>query len=184
MQVAYLEKDLSYDGSQLASHFAWAQRGLLGDSCVAFEGACRVGLESLVDLEDLKDEAPIFSPRMLHFIFEGFGWDLPRAVLFQRLMVVVLKEILEEKGIKALRRRGDDIFQADKKLTVSIATVSPVSALIHLGVNIHTQGTPVPTVGLEELGLKAKELANDCLEKFSLEYKEMLKASYKVRAVN
>lgn len=183
MQTAFIKKEITYNGSQLSSHFAYREFGILGDCCLAFLGPCDVSLQNMVDLEDVRKNAPIYSPRMLHFILETFGLDLKGGVLLQRLLVVQVAEQLRSKGITQVERRGDDLFINEKKLSVSIATRSPVSTLIHLGINVLTEGTPVPTVGLGELKLDPKEFGENCLERFRKEYLEVLRATQKVRAV-
>lgn len=184
MQIAFIEEEIKYDGSQLASHFAYRRLGLLGDSCVAFIGPCEVPLTAMVDLEDVRKQAPIFSPRMLHFIWEGFAPDWPAGIYWQRLMIVQVQEQLQRLGVGALNRQGDDLWIGDKKLTVSIATRSPLSSLIHLGINVLTEGAPVPAIGLQELKIEPEKFAKDCLENFRREYQGILKAAWKVRPVS
>lgn len=183
MQSYFLDRELKYDGSQLQGHFAYRQASILGDSCVAFVGPCEVDLDALVDLEDVKKKAPIFSHQMLHFIMESFVFDLKAMVLFQRLSIVILQEAIEAQTGLQLKRLGDDLYSGDKKLSVSIATVSPVSSLIHLGVNISSKDTPVPTLGLKDMGINVLDLAKSCLEAFKSEYMDVLRATYKVRGV-
>jgi len=52
-------------------------------------------------------------------------------------------------------RRGDDIYVNGRKLSISIATVSPVSVKIHIGINVEAKGIPkgVDAIGLKELGI-------------------------------
>lgn len=183
MQILFSDSELKYDGSQLSSHFAYRNFGILGDSLVAFLGPCEVKLEAMVDLEDVRRRDPIFSRRMLHFLWESFSLNLSGAAAFQRLMVAVVAEQLRAAGVGELSRRGDDLYRGDKKLSVSIATVSPVSTLIHLGLNVTGEGAPVPAVGLTELGVDATAFAKLCLEGFQKEYEGVLKAGYKVRPV-
>ncbi|MFO1462694.1 MAG: DUF366 family protein [bacterium] len=184
MQTLFSEIELKYDGSQLASHFAYRSFGFLGDSLVGFIGPCEVKLEAMVDLEDVRRSAPIFSRRMLHFLWESFAFDLRAAASFQRLMVAVVAEELRRHGVAEPVRRGDDLYVADRKLSVSIAAASPVSSLIHLGLNLTGVGAPVAAIGLEELGIDATAFAKLCLERFREEYEGILKATYKVRPVN
>jgi hypothetical protein len=155
----------------------------LGDSCVAFLGPCDVKIEALVDLEDVRRNAPIYSPLMAHFLLESFALDLKGGVFLQRLLMAQIKDVLEEMGAKGLRREGDDLYLGYKKLSVSIATRSAVSVLIHVGVNVLTEGTPVPTVGLQELEIDGTEFSKRCLELFQKEYEESLSAACKVRGV-
>ena len=183
VQIHFSDSELKYDGSQLSSHFAYRNFGILGDSLVAFLGPCEVKLEAMVDLEDVRRRDPIFSRRMLHFLGESFSLNLSGAAAFQRLMVAVVAEQLRAAGVEGLSRRGDDLYHGNKKLSVSIATASPVSTLIHLGLNVTGEGAPVPAIGLGELGVDATAFAKLCLEGFKQEYEGVLKASYKVRPV-
>lgn len=183
VKAQWIPDDLDYDGSQLRSHFAYHARGILGDSIVAFEGGCRVDLEALVDLEDARSGSIIESRRMVHFLAEHFDRSLERTVLRQRLLVVCVAEALAALGATRPDRRGDDLFVADRKLSVSIATASPVSTLIHLGVNVDAEGAPVPAADLGELGVEARALAGEVLERYPAEMAGIARARWKVRAV-
>ena len=132
---------MGYDGTQLRSHFAYETFGIRGDSVVAWVGPVRVEGEHLVDLADRKDGLFIAGESMLHFIAESFGPSLEGAVFRQRLLVLLLREALGERGVAGLRRRGDDLFVHEGKLSVSIATVSATSSLVHLGINVRQAGT-------------------------------------------
>ena len=183
MQTLFSEKAQGYDGSQLSSHFAFKNFGLLGDSCVAFIGPCEVKLDSMVDLEDVRRDDPIFSRQMLHYLWESFAFDLRAAVSFQRLMVAAVGEELRRAGVPEVLRKGDDLYVGGKKLSVSIATASPVSSLIHLGLNVTGEGVPVAAIGLGQLGIDAAAFGKICLEKFREEYQGALAATWKVRPV-
>jgi hypothetical protein len=180
--LLYNEK-LKYDGSQLSAHFAFRKFGILGDSIVAFIGPCEVKIDAMVDIEDVRRDAPIFSREMLSFIFESFAFDLKAAAAFQRLMVCIAAERLAEQKVAKLLRKGDDLFVEGRKLSVSIAAASPVSTLIHLGLNIDAGGAPVPAVGLSEFGVDIQAYAALCLNSFRDEYQSLLKATWKVRPV-
>jgi hypothetical protein len=181
-------QEIAYDGRQLAPHWIYRQFDLLGDAAVAFVGPCRVDLGEMVDLEDVKAEAPIYSPLMLHVIAEFFTGELHTAVYRQRLLVVTAKELLERRTERPVTREGDDLYlpRADGsrgKLSVSIATASATSTLIHTGFNIETAGTPVPTVGLAELGVDPAAFGAELLRRYAAEVAEIWLARCKVRAV-
>ncbi len=180
---------LTYDGRQLAPHWIYRQHDLLGDAIVSFRGPCDVKITEMVDLEDVKAVAPIYSREMLHFIAEFFDLDLEKAVYRQRLLIVTAKEFLEERLTQPVQRRGDDLFVSQPstglpgKLSVSIATSSPVSTLIHTGFNVISEGTPVATVGLADLGLDPDEFAAVVLERYTAEVTDIWQARCKVRPV-
>ena len=105
-------------------------------------------------------------------------------VFRQRLLICIIKEALEKRGFK-ITRNGDDLFFDGRKLTVSIATKSINSVLIHTGINIDSTGAPVKASGLtSELGIvDIKELAQEILTKYSDEIDDIVMASTKVRGV-
>ncbi len=165
-----LEETIVYDGTQLTPHWIFRKTGKLGDALVAFEGPADVSLEHMVDLEDVAKKAPIASDRMLHFIGEWFRDSLEVGVLLQHLFVNEIYEELLEAGVKSLRRRGNDIYFSDRKLSVSIATKSPVSVLMHAAVNLTSQGTPIPTSNLAEMGIEPRAFADAVLKRFSNDF--------------
>lgn len=174
------DREIHYDGAQLSPHWIYRQFDLLGDSLVSFVGGAKVDLDHMVDLEDVKKAAPIYSPKMLHFIGEWFCDSLDVGVLLQHLFVCEAYELLLEKGVVGLRRRGNDLYLNDRKLSVSIATRSPVSVLMHTAFNIETEGTPVPTVGLSELRVHAPAFAAEALSRFKADSEIWYRARVKV----
>ncbi len=185
MKTHWLEKPLKYDGTQLKHLWAYLNFGILGDSIVAFQGPCDISFEHMVDGEDLNAKAEIRGSHMLHFIIEKFDVSLFAMVAVQRLTTAIAKDLLQEMSPKAyeLRREGDDLFLNEKKLSISIATLSNMSAMMHFALNISNNGTPVPTLSLEDLGVKPEAFAKHLMDKLSLEIQSILDATRKVRAV-
>jgi uncharacterized protein len=182
MQIKYINKSIQYTGAELASLFAYKNFGLQGDSVIAFCGACFVDIDNLIDQEDVRRKAFIRSAEMVHFIGEKFDLDLAEGVLRQRLYIALIKETLEALKPKLLiQRKGDDLFIDDQKLTVSIATLSPVSTLIHIGVNVSSKNTPVKTIGLADLGISKTVFAKKVLTAIQREELSMTNARCKVR---
>jgi uncharacterized protein len=186
----FIEEEFSYTGHELSNHWTYKNYGILGDSVVSFIGPCTVETAAMVDLEDVLNNDEIYSPRMLHFIIEVFGIPLKEGVLLQRLFSAIIQgkildHITPESGF-ILRRSGDDLFLNDtKKLSVSICTVTPTSILIHCGLNIETQGTPVEAAGLaSDLGIsQAKVFAQSCMKTLAEEWEDIQLACCKVKAV-
>lgn len=183
MNSVFLDKKIKYTGKELAPHWIFRQTGLLGDSIAAFIGPADVSTKNMVDLVDIKNCEPIFSKSMLHFIIEHFETNLELAIARQRLLTAIAFEEIVRLGTKNARREGDDIFVGKGKLSVSIATVSPVSTLIHFAMNITHEGTPVKTSGLNDLGIESKMLAQNILERYTDEIATMHLARSKVRPV-
>ena len=73
----------------------------------------------------------------------------------------------------------------NRKLSVSIATKSTTSILIHTGLNILSEGAPVKASGLtSELGIEdVREFALEVMKRYSEEIEDIKLASTKVRGV-
>lgn len=184
MKTLIVDNEIKYEGWQLAPHWIYKNFKIQGDAAVAFVGECEVKLTEMVDIEDVINNEPIYSKSMLSFITEQFNVDLVEGVFRQRLLICIIKEALEKRGFK-IARNGDDLFFEGKKLTVSIATKSMTSILIHTGINIDSEGAPVKASGLtSELGIKdIKDFAKEVLNKYSEEIDDIIMASTKVRGV-
>ena len=142
MKTKYIDEEIKYIGSQLAPHWIYKNFNLQGDAIIAFVGECKVDLTEMVDIEDVINNEPIYSKYMLSFITEQFGIGLSEGVYRQRMLICIIKELLENRGIFVIRN-GDDLMIDGKKLSVSIATKSITSVLIHTGLNILSEGAPV-----------------------------------------
>ena len=177
-----LEEEIVYTGRELRGGWVRERVGYEGDVGVGFVGACHVANEDLVDLDDAREGEFIKAASMAHVIIEHAGRDLETAVLRQRLLVVILCEILAKKGF-AVERSGDDVFFGGRKLTVSIAAPGPQSTLIHLGINVDPEGAPVPAAGLGEMEIAPRELLAELLETYRLETASVRHATRKVRDV-
>ena len=184
MKTKFIDNEIKYIGSQLAPHWIYKNFKIQGDAIVAFVGECKVDLTEMVDIEDVINEEPIYSKLMLSFISEQFGIGLTEGVLRQRLMICIIKELLEERGI-FVTRNGDDLMINGGKLSVSIATKSITSVLIHTGLNILSEGTPVKATGLKsELEIDdIKEFALEVMKRYSEEINDIILAAAKVRGV-
>jgi hypothetical protein len=189
MKTLWIDQTIKYDGTQLRSLFAYLDHQILGNSVVAFRGACDVSFEHMVDGEDLLQEAQICGSDMLHFIFEIFDEKLITGVFVQRLFASIVQNKIMEKCTKnsngkiSLKREGDDLYLDDAKLSISIAAHSPQSILVHFAMNISNAGTPVKTSSLEDLMIEPTEFAKELLKDFSEEYKNIQEATWKVKPV-
>ena len=189
--VGFIDRELPYTGLELRPHFLLSRMGLKGSALGAFIGPCQVATEHLVDWEDRLANDHIEARSMVHFLGEFFGESLREGVLRQRLLMAAiaqsLNDRLEKNGaagrLGLLRRDGDDLFIMDRKLSVSIVTASPVSQLLHVGINIDPAGAPVPAIGLAELGIEPREWVGAVLETFAAEWNGIEWACAKVRPV-
>ena len=183
MKTKFIEDEIKYIGSQLTPHWIYKNFKIQGDAIVAFVGECEVKLTEMVDIEDVINNEPIYSKYMLSFISEQFGIGLTEGVLRQRLLMTIIKELLEERGVFVVRN-GDDLMINGRKLSVSIATKSITSCLIHTGLNIIKEGAPIQASDLSEIGImNVKEFAQKIMAKYNKEYESIKCATYKVRGV-
>lgn len=184
IKTKFIEEEIKYIGSQLAPHWIYKNFKIQGDAIVAFCGECKVDLTEMVDIEDVINNEPIYSKYMLSFITEQFSVDLTEGVFRQRLLMCIIKELLEERGIFVVRN-GDDLMIDGAKLSVSIATKSTTSILIHTGLNILSQDAPVKACGLtSEFGINdIKEFALEVMKRYSEEIEDIILAGTKVRGV-
>jgi hypothetical protein len=184
MKTVFHPDELAYTGHQLRSHWIYETFGVQGDAIAAFRGPCRVELSEMVDRADVLAGEDIRAAEMLHLIAEHFDRDLTRAVLRQRLLICMIAERLRlAPEMPAPRRDGDDLYVDERKLTVSIATVSPVSTLIHVGINVDAEGAPVAACGLGEWAIEVDRLAEDLLTAYANEAEDIYLATCKVRGV-
>lgn len=180
MHTKFIENEIKYTGEELAPHWIYKNFHLQGDAIIAFCGECEVKLTEMVDIEDVINNEPIYSKNMLSFIVEHFNIGLIEGVIRQRLLICIIKEVLEANNIQVVRN-GDDLFVNGKKLSVSIATKSLTSVLIHVGINIDPTGAPIDAIGLSNIDIfNINEFANNIMIKYSQEIDDIILASTKV----
>jgi hypothetical protein len=184
VRTRLLGADIAYTGAQLRSGWIERTAGLVGDALVAFFGPCDVAPEHMVDRVDLESGARICSPRMLHLIVEHPGLGLHEITCRQRLLMALAGELINAHlGETLLHRDGDDLYLRDRKLSISVATTSPRSGLLHSAFNLRGEGAPVPAVGLAELGLDPRPFAERLLSAYSEEVDGIIRAAAKVKPV-
>lgn len=184
LKSSFIETQITYDGTQLRSHWILDTTKIQGDAVASFIGPADVKIDQMVDLEDVLQNKPIYSEKMLHFLVEHFHHDLEKMVLCQRLLISqIQQELNNHLKERQVIRKGDDLFLGGDKLTVSIATASPVSCLIHTGINISSRNTPVPTKGLEDFDISPSPFAQVVMGRYVEEMEGVGRARCKVRGV-
>ena len=106
------------------------------------------------------------------------------------MICIIIEELRKILGDSfKISRSGDDIFVEidgkNKKLSVSIATKSTTSGLIHTGLNINPEGAPIDACGLTtDLGITdIEKFAKNVMKRYIEENDEILDATCKVRGV-
>lgn len=194
METLFSEKVVTYTGTELRPGWLAQTFGVGPEALVAWLGPCHVATADLVDLEDQRAGAEIHAAMMLHFIAEHPGRDLLLTVLRQRLLVAGALQVLHRdpqavpggawgQCLSQIQRQGDDLYLSERKLSVSIATLSPTSGLIHFALNVDPSGAPVPAIGLAELGVDPRLFAHRLLKQYGEEMESAVAACRKVREV-
>jgi hypothetical protein len=160
MKHLRLKESTCYNGSQIEPMWAFRKFRIKESSIVSWIGPMDIGKDHLVDFEDVGLE--IKGDKMLHFIIEQFDVqpaDLNLCYHRQRIFVMIIKDMLNNLGIKTYRN-GDDLYfpkpsingKLNGKLSVSIATCSVSSMKIHFALNLIESGTPddIETAGILE----------------------------------
>jgi hypothetical protein len=167
IETKLLETQMPYLGPELRPHFLLEKFRIQGSAVAAFIGPCEVKTEHLVDWEDRLAGDFIRSKLMVHFLGEFFGISLAEGVLYQRLFMAIAGQEIAKATGKVITRSGDDLFwndgKEDRKLSVSIVTASPVSRLLHAGINLDATGAPVKAAGLFDLGIGTDNTAQGLL---------------------
>ncbi len=181
LSCRFVPETIAYDGAALRAHWALRRFGIEGDVLVAFRGPCNVRDDEMADLADLGGPG-IAGDDMLHFVWERFDdATLEAGILRQRLLSAIAFEELSSRDV-AVRRDGDDLFAGDRKLSISIATRSPVSSLVHFALNVRNAGTPVATSALGDWGIEPAEFARAIFARVEREEAGIAAARSKVRA--
>lgn len=159
----HISEIFEYDGSQINPSWAFQEFGIYGSSIITWIGPVNITPDNLKDFADVGLE--IKSNNMVNFICEFFDQqptNMRIAYLRQRLLVMIFREILTEYGITT-KREGDDIFVENRKLSISIASVSLSSAKIHFALNLEDKGTPgdVETIGLYDIKVNNQQVFNE-----------------------
>ena len=152
MKYKKLDENILYDGSQIKPFWAFKELKMKGSSVISWIGPMKIKAAEIIDYEDVGLE--IKSDKMVHFIIEHFDVqpaDIKTCYHRQRILVMIVKDILSELKILT-GRKGDDLYFEGRKLSVSIATCSNSSMKIHFAMNVTNKGTPddVETIGLSE----------------------------------
>jgi uncharacterized protein len=185
--TGHASRRIDYDGSQLRSGWLHAEMGLeLGGEAHLgfFIGACDVKAEFVVDMDEVLSGEAIRAELMLHFIAEFPERSLEKMVLRQRLLTALVFQALNQAcPDKKFRRCGDDIYEGKYKITISIATLSPESSLLHFAINIDASGAPVAAKGLNDYGIEPQSFAEQIITSFAEEMAGVKTAQTKVRFV-
>ncbi len=170
MRSKFIKEEMNFTGEQVRSLFAYDTFNILGDSIVAFIGTCDVSLKEIVDLELAKGgKRPPYCSKMLHFIAEHFELDLEKAILREYLLLNIVKDLINEKLERnAIKRVGTELYENDARIAFSLASSSPVSSLVYVGVAL-VSSEEGKVNGLENYSIDAVSFANEVMDRYTKE---------------
>lgn len=184
MNELFIEENIKYTGKELSPHWILSKFKIFGDAIVSFVGEVEVPIDNMVDVEDRINVEPIYAKSMLNFIIEHFDYSIKEIALAQIVLIQSIREVFLDDYNIDLKRDGDDLFFGGRKLSVSIATKSIVSGLIHTALNIDCTGAPVKASDINEIGIKdVKTLAQKIMKRYSTNIENVNFAITKVRGV-
>lgn len=199
-----LDQEIPYTGPELRPHFilekfSTPKQAAEGHVLVAFQGPCHVQTNHLVDLEDRLANDHIQAKQMLHILGEFFHVPLSEAYWIQRFIVQVFTDQIQKQTSAltcgttqtptdiTVERDGDDIYihqqSTRSKLSVSIVAASPVSSLLHFGINIDASGAPVQAIGLNDIHCDVVKLVENSFKIIQTEWSSVSRACVKVKPV-
>ncbi|MEO0096600.1 MAG: DUF366 family protein [candidate division WOR-3 bacterium] len=183
MKTRFIKEELTFTGEQLRSLFAYDTYNILGDSLIAFIGACDISLKEAVDLESQKVRRYSYVPKMLHFLAEHFEMDVEKAILRSYLLLDIVKDILNEKlGTLQIKRVGNELYDGESRVAISMAASSPISSLVYVGINV-VPPTETPAKGLEDYQIDIMEFGNLVLERYAKDSERINQMRYRTRWV-
>ena len=68
MKIKFIDEEIKYIGSQLVPHWIYKNYHIQGDAIVSFIGEVDVNLSEMVDIEDVINNEPIYSKKMINLI--------------------------------------------------------------------------------------------------------------------
>ena len=164
-------------------HWALLKFDLWGNSMVIFRGPMKIEPKDMIDLKELKRGTIFPDGDLLHFIIEHFGDDMEKGVLRQNILVNIAEEKLTHRlGGRRILRWGDDLFDEDKRLTLTAVTQTPVSVKIHLGICIDPDAD-ASFAGMTDYDLDPDELGEVIGNQYRADMKRLAEKCWRMRTV-
>ncbi len=146
-------KNLNYDGDLIHKRFAYnffRKKTLPIGNIIAFRGYMNVGIDGMIDQEDVLQNDYIASDDAINFCWEIPNLDKFGAVAYQRLLNTQIANLLTTKYLKKpIEVDGDDLLVHDEfegsdgsiqnkgKCSVSITYSKDNVAIGHTGINVN-----------------------------------------------
>ena len=183
MDYLFLTEPMKMTIEAMRPHWALVNFDLWGDSMVVFRGTMDVEPKDMIDLKEMKRGTVFPSGDLLHFVIEHFGDELKTGVLRQNILVNIAEEKLGHRlGSKKILRWGDDLYDEDRRITLTAVAQTPVSVKIHLGICIDSD-QDAGFVGLNEYDLDYQEVAEVIGNQYRADMKRLMEKCWRMRAI-
>lgn len=183
MDYLLLHEPMTMTIAAMKSHWALMNFDLWGNSLVVFRGRMQIEAREMIDLKELKRGTVFPDGDIVHFIIEHFGDDLEKGVLRQNILVNIAEEKLSHRmQNRRILRWGDDLYDEDRRITLTAVTQTPVSIKIHLGICIDSD-MESGFIGINEYGLDADELAEVIGNQYRADMKLLAEKCWRMRPI-
>ena len=167
----------------MKSHWALINFDLWGNSMVIFKGPMEIEPKDMIDLKEVKRDTVLPDGDLLHFVIEHFGDDMEKGVLRQNILVNIAEEKLEHRlSDRKILRWGDDLYDEDRRITLTAVAQTPVSIKIHFGICIDSD-TNAGFVGIDEYHLDIDELAEVIGNQYRADMKRLAEKCWRMRPI-
>ncbi|MFP4458917.1 MAG: DUF366 family protein [Candidatus Zixiibacteriota bacterium] len=180
-----LNREMSMTKDALFPQWALDKFDIIGDSIVAFKGPFDMTEEEFYNLSEKRPgELKLSGKEMLHFIIEHFNNKISLSVYRQYLLVSIVEEKLVRRKTKVgIIRWGEDIYDEDKILSVSVITANAVSTKIHLGLFIEDDEDN-GIRGLKHFDILPEEFAEIAVSQYRAEFKRLADKTSTIRILS
>jgi uncharacterized protein len=183
MDYVILPEPLPMTIEAMKPHWALLRFDLWGNSMVIFKGQMKIDQKDMIDLKEFKRGALFPKGEMLHFVIEHFDDDTEKGVLRQNILVNIAEEKLSHRlSGRRIIRWGDDLYDEDRRITLTAVSKTPVSVKIHFGLCIETDSEAGYT-GLKEYDLDVHELAEVVGNQYRADMKRLAEKCWRLRPV-
>ncbi len=165
-------------------HWALKKFDLWGDSMVIFRGPMNIKPDEGIDLKEFKRGTVFPKGDILHFIIEHFNDELEKGVLRQNILVSIAEEKLAHRigSSQKILRWGDDLYDEDRRLTLTAVAPTLVSVKIHLGICIDAD-EDAGFAGISEYSLDPNELGEVIGNQYRADIRRLREKCWRMRPI-
>ncbi len=183
MAFMFVPKPQEMNLDVMRSHWALIHFDIRGDSIVAFIGTLHIDSDQQLDILEAKGKLSLPDCEMLNLVVEHFGDDLEKGILRQNILLnIAFEKILHRIKDVQIMRWGEDLYEGNKRLTVSSVSTTFVSVKIHLGICINPE-LDNGFVGLTKYSIDPVELAEVICNQYRADMRRLKEKCWHIKPV-